>query len=97
MSVESLKDTALHRISKIVDEVFEDSEVYSEELDKDEFIQHMLEQLDNGLLPKKVTSINAERLTRIVRQHMAFNLLGALLEGLTPEQIRIFDEAVEGR
>ena len=97
MSVESLKNTALNRISKIVDQTFEESEVYREEINKGEFMQHIGKQFNNGLSPEKVISISSERLTRIVRQHMAYELLGTLLNGLTPEEIQIFNEAVEGR
>jgi vacuolar-type H+-ATPase subunit E/Vma4 len=97
MSTERLKQKALHRISKIVDKVFEDTEVYREEIDKDEFMQHMSKRLEKRLSPEKVISINEERLTRIIRQHMAIKLFGTLLDGLTPEQIRLFNEAVEGR
>ena len=43
MAVESLKNTALNRISKIVDQVFEESEVYREEIDKAEFLQYFSE------------------------------------------------------
>ena len=97
MPAKSLKNKALKRISKIIDQVFEDSEVYREEINKAEFMQHMSSRLDNGLPSEKVISISEERLTQIVRRHMAYELLGTLLDGLTPEEIRIFNEAVEGR
>ena len=97
MSPKSMKDTALKRISKIVDEVFEDSEIFKEEVDKTEFMQHFSDRLGNGLTPTELIAITEEELTRMIRQLMAVELLGTLLDGLTPEQIRIFDEAVEGR
>jgi hypothetical protein len=97
MSTQSLKDQALERISKIVDQIFEDSDVFREEINKDEFMQHMSKRLDNSLSPEKANSISEERLTRIVGQHMAIGLMGTLLDGLTPEQLRLFNEAVEGR
>ena len=97
MSPKSMKDKALKRISKIVDEVFEDSEIFKEEVDKTEFMQHFSDRLGNGLTPTELIAITEEELTRMIRQLMAVELLGTLLDGLTPEQIRIFDEAVEGR
>jgi DNA-binding NarL/FixJ family response regulator len=97
MSTQSLKDEALDRISTIVDKVFEDSEVYREEVDKDQFMQHISKQFNNGLLPEKVVSISKERLTRIVRQHLAIDVLSGLLSDLTPEEMEIFNAAVEGR
>jgi hypothetical protein len=97
MSTERLKQKALHRISTIVDHVFEDTDVYREEINKAEFMQHMSKRIENSLSPEKAISISEERLTRIVRQHMAIGLMGTLLDGLTPEQLRLFNEAVEGR
>ena len=96
MQLESLKNAALNRISKIVDEVFENSEVYREQIDKAKFMEHLSNRIENGLAPEKAISVADDRLTRIVRQHMAIELLGNLSDGLTPEEIRIFNEAVEG-
>jgi hypothetical protein len=41
--------------------------------------------------------LKEKALTRIVGQHMAIGLMGTLLDGLTPEQLCLFNEAVEGR
>ncbi|MCH8292288.1 hypothetical protein IH992_14435 [Candidatus Poribacteria bacterium] len=97
MPANSLKNTALNRISKIVDQVFKESEIFNEEVDKTEFMQVYSDLIDNGSSPKELISIADEELTRRVRQLMATELLGTLLDGLTPEDIRIFNEAVEGR
>jgi len=97
MSTESPKNTALNRISKIVDQTFEDSAVYKEELNKTELMQIYSDLMDNGLPSENLISITEGELTRRVRQLMAMELLGTLLDGLTPEEIRIFNEAVEGR
>ena len=97
MPANSLKNTALNRISKIVDQVFKESEIFNEEVDKTEFMQVYSDLIDNGSSPKELISIADEELTRRVRQLMAAELLGTLLDGLTPEDIRIFSEAVEGR
>ena len=97
MSVESPKNAALNRISKIVDQVFEEREVYREEIDKAQFMQYLAGRMENSLSPEKVISISEERLTRIVRQHMAIELLSGLLSDFTPEEMAIFDAAVEGR
>jgi hypothetical protein len=97
MSAASLKDTALDRISQVVDQVFEVSEVYREELGKTELIQIYSDLMDNGFPPENLISITEADLTQRVKQLMAMELLGTLLEGLTPEEIRIFNEAVEGR
>ena len=97
MSTESPKDAALHQISKIVDQVFEDSEVYREEIDRAEFMQYFSHRFDNGLSPEEYISTTEAEITRIVRQLMAVDVLSGLLSDLTPEEIRTFNEAVEGR
>lgn len=97
MSAESLKDTALNRISKIVDQAFEENEIFREEVNKAEFMQYFSNRIDNGLSPEKLISISEERITRIVKQTMAVDVLSGLLSDLTPEEIEIFDAAVEGR
>ena len=97
MSAELLKDTALNRISKVVDQVFENSDVYKEELNKTKLMQIYSDLMDNGLPPENLISITEGELTRRVRQLMAMELLGTLLDGLSPEEIQIFNEAVKGR
>ena len=97
MSAELLKDTVLNRISKIVDQVFENSEVYREEVDREEFIRYFSNRMENGLPPEELISITEEELVRMVRQIMAVDVLSGLLSDLTPEELKIFDAAVEGR
>ena len=64
MQLESLKNAALNRISKIVDEVFENSEVYREQIDKAKFMEHLSDRIENGLAPEKAISVADDRLTR---------------------------------
>jgi ABC-type transporter MlaC component len=97
MSTQSPKNEALNRISIIVDKVFEDSEVYREEVNKDRFLQSFSNQMNNGLSPEYLSSITGDELTRMVRQLMATELLGTLLDGLTPEQLEVFNDAIERR
>jgi hypothetical protein len=97
MSTETLRNKALNRISTIVDKVFEDSEVYREEVNKDEFMQSFSNRMNNGLAPEELISITRDELTRMLRQLMAMELLGTLLDGLTPEQLEVFNDAIERR
>jgi hypothetical protein len=97
MSAESLKDTALHRISKIVDQACEESEIFREEVNKAEFMGYFSDRIENGLSPDEFISITDEELTERIRQHLAIDVLFGLLSDLTPEEMEIFDAAVEGR
>ncbi len=42
-------------------------------------------------------AIDESELTRRIRKIMTFHAVAGTLNDLTPEQIKIFDEAVEGR
>ncbi len=97
MPAKSLKNTALNRISKIVDQVFKESEIFREEVDKAEFMQHFSDRIENGLAPTELIAITEEELTQWIKQYMAIDALSGLLSDLTPEEMEIFDAAVEGR
>ena len=96
MSAESLKETALHRISKIVDKIFEEREGYREEVNKAEFMQYFSDRIGNGLSPEKFVSITEEELTQQIRQYLSIDVLFGLSSELTPEEMEIFYAAVEG-
>ena len=70
---------------------------YKEELNKTKLMQIYSKLMDDGLPPENLISITEGELTRRVRQLMAMELLGTLLDGLSPEEIQIFNEAVKGR
>ena len=97
MPAKLLKNTALNRISTVVDQVFKESEIFNEEVDKAQFMQHFSDRIENGLAPRELIAITEEELTRWIRQYMAIDVLSGLLSDLTPEEVEIFDAAVEGR
>ena len=98
MPAPSMKAKTLHRISKLVDKVFEDREIYRREIDKPEFLETWSTQMDKkNTSPEELLSITEKELTHMIKQMMAFRALGSLLDGLTPEQVENFNAAVEGR
>ena len=97
MPAKLLKNTALNRILTVVDQVFRESEIFNEEVDKAQFMRHFSNRIENGLAPRELIAITEEELTRWVRQYMAIDVLSGLLSDLTPEEMKIFDAAVEGR
>jgi hypothetical protein len=97
MSAKSMKDKALKRISTVVDQVFKESEIFKEEIDKNDFMQHFSDRIENGLAPTELITVTEEELTQWIKQYMAIDALSGLLSDLTPEEMEIFDAAVEGR
>ncbi|NEP80831.1 MAG: hypothetical protein F6K39_23275 [Okeania sp. SIO3B3] len=89
------KNTAIKRISAIIDLVMERENIY-QELDKNKLIQSFSTLLDKVSL-QMVISLDDERLTKKVRGVMSIELLSTIFNDFTPEQIEMFDAVVEGR
>jgi len=89
------KDTALSRISEIVDRLLHSNSVY-ENLDKQEMLEIFSELLEK-VLPTEVLSLNDEQLTKRVDGVMVIEAMSHLLDDLTDEEKEMFFDAVEGR
>ncbi|MFB3040381.1 MAG: hypothetical protein ACE1ZS_01080, partial [Candidatus Poribacteria bacterium] len=79
MPAKLLKNTALNRISTVVDQVFKESEIFNEEVDKAQFMQHFSDRIENGLAPRELIAITEEELTQWIKQYMAIDVLSGLL------------------
>lgn len=97
IQVSTAKDAALSRISAIIEELIKTNTLYTEELDKNELMQIFSDLLDRVVEPEEIISLDGDRLTKRVKGIMAVELLSGMLDDLTPEQIEMFDAAVEGR
>ena len=97
MSTLSLKTEALRRISKLTDKELEATEVFGRLIDKIEFLDIWSEQMEDNVTPEELLSISEEELTRRIGQMMTWEAMGTLLDGLTPEEVEVFNAAVEGR
>jgi hypothetical protein len=92
-----LKTKALRRLSKLTDKRLEASEVFRRLINKTEFLDIWSEQMNENVIPEELLSISEEELLRRIEQMMTWEAMGTLLDGLTPEEIDIFNAAVEGR
>ena len=97
IQVSTAKDTALSRISAIVSELIKTNTLYTEELDKNELMSILSDLLDRVVAPEEIISLDGDRLTKRVKGVMASEVTAGMLLDLTPEQIEMFDAAVEGR
>ncbi len=89
------KNIVLKRISEMIDQVMESKSIY-QELDRDELIETFSKILDR-VSPQILLPLNDERLKKRVRRVMATELLWTTPNDLTPEEIEMFNAAVEGR
>jgi hypothetical protein len=85
-----------NRISPIVDSLFQGSSFYMVRLKKPEMIE-LLVGLFGKFSPEEFRAIPDYELTRRIDKLLVLEAVSGTLNDLTPEQIRIFDEAVEGR
>jgi hypothetical protein len=84
------------RISPIVEKLFKGSSFYTVNLKKTERIEDLI-NLFGELSPEEFRAIYEHELTRRIKKLLTLEAVSGTLNDLTPEQIKIFDEAVEGK
>ena len=90
------QSAVLSRISDIVDRIMQSRPVYQEELTKNEVMEKFASLLNN-IFPEQLMVLDDESLTKRVKGVMSIELMTHLLDDLTPEEVEIFNSAVEGR
>jgi uncharacterized protein YfkK (UPF0435 family) len=94
--VSSQRDALVARILQIVEKLFRDNNLYKLRLDKPEVIE-MLVNMFGQFSPEEMRAITEDDLIRRIRKILTLEAVSGTLNDLTPEQIAIFDAAVEGR
>lgn len=95
--ISTAKNAALSRISSIVEDLIKNDSLYREELDQNELMQIFYGLLDEVVEPEEIIALDEHRLTKRITGIMAVELVSGMLDDLTPEQMEMFDAAVEGR
>ena len=90
------QDIFLVRIAPIVNDLFESNSFFQKKLDKTEIVQHLIDLFKKYSL-EEFTAIDNEDLTRRINFVMVVEATAGMLSDLTPEEMEIFDAAVEGR
>ncbi len=90
------KDIFLVRISQIVNNLIGSNSLYQEKLDKKEIILDLID-LFKQFSPEEFATIEDEDLTHRIDRILVTDAVSGTLNDLTPEQMKMFDEAVEGR
>ncbi len=86
----------VNRISPIADKLFQGNSLYQVKLDKEEMLE-MLVSLFGKFSPEEMKAISDKQLTDRIDKILILEAVSGTLNDLTPEQIEIFDAAVEGR
>lgn len=90
------KDVFLVRISQIVDNLIDNNSFYQEKLDKNEMVPDLVDLFKQFSLEEFIT-IDDDDLTHRIDNILTLEAVSGTLNDLTPEQMKMFDEAVEGR
>lgn len=85
-----------NRVLPIVERLFEGNSLYQVKLDKNEMVQLLVSLLEKFSL-EDMRAISDHELMHRIRKIMTLEAVSGTLNDLTPEQIEIFDAAVEGR
>jgi hypothetical protein len=89
------EETAFNRIAAIVEDAFESNPLYQESLNKQhitEKIYNLFTQPDSG---DDIETITQDDLANRINQILVVEAMTGLLNDFTPEEMKIFDEAVK--
>ena len=86
----------INRISPIVEKLIKSSSLYQVKLKRDEMVK-MLVDLFSSFSEQEFEAIPENELIRRIDKLLVLEAVSGTLNDLTPEQIAIYDEAVEGR
>ena len=96
----SRKENVMLRIAAVVDELIEEEETgaFEEDIDKDEFVEYLSSLMVNGKIsPEKLLSLSHKDLKKRIERVMWAETAAGMLNDLSPEQIRAFDESLKER
>ncbi len=90
------KQTLLSHVSEIVENFIQEETLFQDKLDAQEMI-HLIMSLFDTFSTEELEAISNAELIKRINSVLVLEAVSGTLNELTPEQIKIFDEAVEGR
>ncbi|MBD2676947.1 MULTISPECIES: hypothetical protein [Nostoc] len=90
----SQRDILIARILPIVEKLFRDNNLYKLKLGKQEMIKMLVNMFDQ-FSPEEMKAITEHELTRRIDKILVLEAVSGTLNDLTPEQIKMYDEAVK--
>ncbi|MFM5890281.1 MAG: hypothetical protein ACKPFD_04125 [Dolichospermum sp.] len=82
------------KLPEIVTTLIDNNPLYQENLDREKMIE-LIKNIFNPAEVPDVNSISQEQLTKRIKSILSLHLVSGMLNDLTPEQMRIFDESVK--
>jgi hypothetical protein len=89
------KNRLRSRIAGMVGQLMTEKSIYQEELDKEETVAYLAEVM-SGLTWDEFDKMPDDSLRQRLRKLMSLHMAAGMLNDLSRDQIRIFDEAVTG-
>ena len=89
-----IKDTVMLRMSKIVDELIEDNEIFRN-INKSALKESLSALVEKA--PEKLISITDDELTRRIETVLVIEAAAGMLQDFTPEEMNVFEESVKRR
>ena len=81
------------KILPIVRKVIEEDIIF-QQLDQGEMVKLIVNLIEQYLTPETINNLSNEILTQRIRKILTIEVMSHLLDDLTPEQIKMFDQAV---
>lgn len=82
------------KLTEIVDNLIDSNIHYQENLNRQEMIANVI----SNFTPQKIPdfySVSEEELTQRIKRVLSLHLVSGMLNDLTPEEMKLFDEAVK--
>lgn len=92
--ISSQRDVLVGRILPIVEKLFRDNNLYQLKLDKQEMVEMLVNMFGQFSL-EEMKDITEHELTRRINKILVLEAVSGTLNDLTPEQIKMYDEAVK--
>ena len=89
-----IKDTVMLRMSKIVDKLIEDNEIFRN-IDKSALKESLSTLVEKA--PEKLISLTDDELTRRIETVLVIEAAAGMLQDLTPDKMSVFEESVKRR
>jgi len=96
VQVAAEKEVAIARISEVTEKLIAGENFYQERLDRDEMIELLVRAFDK-FSAAEMKEISDEDLAYRIDHILVLEAVSGTLNDLTPEEMEIFDAAVEGR
>ena len=93
----AIKNVRLDRIAGIVERAIQEDSQFKQELDRDKMISIIYSTIEENLSTQQLDAIDDRELARRIKKMLVLELVSGMLDDISPEQMEVFDAAVEGR